>query len=215
MKVLTMMLLALGLMAPAQEEAASEASGPSPAEIHLGHVMKSMNGPPDRVGLLEILEAETAVALQHAELMVSDPADLDSMKRHAAHVGHALDPSSQEKGPGKGYGLEKAASWVDKKSKLMTRSEGATEAMNTHSVHISASAANVVGWAKAALAEVEKIAAAETAEVAAASAKRLHELVSFIESGTDADGDGRVGWQEGEGGVAQVRQHLEILTGAS
>ena len=215
MKVLTMILLGLGLTAPVQEEAASEASGPSPAEIHLSHVMKSMNGPPDRVGLLEILEAETAVAVQHAELMASDPADLDSMKRHAAHVGHAIDPASQEKGPGKGYGLEKAAGWVEKKSVLMSRSEGVTDSMTTHSAHVRASAANVAGWAKMALAEIEKIAAAETAEVAAASASRVRELVSWIENGTDADGDGRVSWQEGEGGVAQVRQHLELLAGAS
>lgn len=42
----------------------------------------------------------------------------------------------------------------------------------------------------------------------------LTELVSLTEAmlnGVDADGDGRIGWQEGEGGLAQAARHLELL----
>ena len=36
-------------------------------------------------------------------------------------------------------------------------------------------------------------------------------LTDAIVNGVDADGDGRVGWQEGEGGLAQATQHLGLL----
>jgi len=47
-------------------------------------------------------------------------------------------------------------------------------------------------------------------DVAAAVAE-LASLTNAMVEGVDADGDGRIGWQEGEGGLAQASTHLQIL----
>ena len=58
--------------AQTNEESSGEGDGPSPSQIHIGHVMTSMNGTPDRVGLLEILIQEAEIAAQHAALAARD-----------------------------------------------------------------------------------------------------------------------------------------------
>ena len=50
----------------------------------------------------------------------------------------------------------------------------------------------------------------EPLDVAAAVAE-LAPLTAAIDEGVDADGDGRIGWQEGEGGLAQAATHLQLL----
>lgn len=73
--------------------------------------------------------------------------------------------------------------------------------------------------------EADSTAAAEEADSAAAEepeaapepvdyAALLGELVTLTDAmlnGVDANGDGRIGWQEGEGGLAQATQHLGLL----
>ena len=80
--------------------------------------------------------------------------------------------------------------------------------------HVSTSAKNVVNWSKAILAESDKVLAAETAEAAAEPTKRIAELTQHILEGTDADEDGKIGWQAGEGGIAQAKAHLGFLMGS-
>lgn len=64
--------------------------------------------------------------------------------------------------------------------------------------------------------EADEEEAAESPEplTAAEIEALLTEIVSLTEAmlnGVDADGDGRIGWQEGEGGLAQAARHLELL----
>jgi len=202
-------LLAVG-SAPRQESEAG--SDMTPSQIHIGHVMTSMNGTPDRVGLIDALTTEAEIAAQHATLAASDLTDLDAMKRHTKHVRHALDPSTEEGGPGKGFGVIRAADGVSTHVKLAARSDGAADRTKTHAVHIATSADNVSMWSKAALAEAEKVLAAETAEAASESMTKIATLMEQLQSGTDANEDGKVSWESGEGGIAQARQHLEIMT---
>ncbi len=52
------------------------------------------------------------------------------------------------------------------------------------------------------------------AEDAAEAAELLEEMTALTAAtveGVDADGDGRIGWQEGEGGLAQATTHLGLL----
>lgn len=207
------LVLAAGLSFQAGEpaEQTSEPEAMPPAHIHIKHVLETVNGPPDQVGYLTILEEEAQIARRHAELAAADPADLEAMKTHVHHVRHAVDPSTEEKGPGKGFGLLRSAKSVESKMKLAVASEGSTENIERHSTHVATSAGNVVRWAEAILAESEKVLAAETAEAAAPSTQRIAELTRFILEGHDADEDGQVSWQQGEGGIPQARQHAELM----
>ena len=66
----------------------------------------------DGMGLLPVAQAEAAIAAQHANLAISKPSDIDSIRLHSGHVLHAIDPVAIEAGPGLGYGLERAAGGV-------------------------------------------------------------------------------------------------------
>lgn len=182
-----------------------------PAFVHLGHVATSINGTPDGVGLMEASELEASVAASHAKLAAGDLTNLEGMQNHTRHVRHAIDPSKEPKGPGKGYGLLRGAKGVATHIMLATRSQGATDAMTTHAPHINASASNAADWAEAIVTESDKVLAAESAEAAAPAVQKIVELTQSIVDGVDADGDGKTTWQAGEGGLAQARQHLSLL----
>ena len=192
---------------PAQESV-------SPAMIHVNHVARAINGTPDGVGLLQAAEMEAEVASSHAALAASDPTNLEGMQNHVRHVRHAVDPTKEAKGPGKGYGLERAAKGASTHILLATRSSGVHDAIKTHAPHISASASNAAGWAGEILTESDKVLAAETAEAAAPAVQRIVELTQWIADGVDADGDGKTSWMTGEGGLAQASQHLSLLVSA-
>lgn len=183
----------------------------SPAHTHMGHVADGFRGTPDEGGLLPTAVAEATVAAQHASLAANDPANLDAMKRHAGHVLNALDPTVVESGPGAGYGVKAAATGAQRHIQLAAEAEGASDNVKTHSTHIATAAGNAVTWTDEAIEIAQNIQAATSAEAAAALIEDLVRVTTAIASGTDANGDGRVGWQEGEGGLAQAAQHMTLM----
>ena len=70
------------------------------AHNHIGHVMDQWRDTPEMAGFLPAAIAEAQIAARHASLAASDPSNLDSIKRHTAHVLHAVDPTQIENGPG-------------------------------------------------------------------------------------------------------------------
>ncbi len=210
---LTLAAPALALLAPARSPLVAQeaATKPPPAHIHIRHAAESFRGTPDGMGLLPTAIAEAEVAVRHALLAAADPTDLDAMKRHAGHVLHALDPTALEAGPGLGYGMtraaERAAHWVE----LAMAADGGGDALATHGPHVATAARAAAGAGEEAAALAKQIMEAESADAAAALLDRLTQLTERMAQGTDADGDGRVSWQETEGGLAQARQHLDLL----
>jgi hypothetical protein len=172
-------------------------SASAQAMAHLGHVMESWNDTPGKVGLITILEQEAKIANQHANYGKSNPAT------HMPHVRHALDASSESGGPGKGYGVLKAAMGVAAHMKFAAESPDATDSIKAHSVHIITSANNVVAWAKEAM--------GMSKDTSSASMSKVEEITGWILNGRDADGDGKISWEEGEGGLAQMKQHLGFI----
>lgn len=206
---------------------------------HLHHVSIAFRGTPDGQGLLATALAEAEIAVQHAALAAQAPEDLDAVKRHAGHVLHALDPSATESGPGLGYGAIKASERTAHYIALAARSDGAVPPIETHAEHIETAARNAAANGTAAaelLREILETEAAEetteteepaeTAETEEAEEndeakgvpELLEEVVDLLTAmleGTDVDGDGRIGWQEGEGGLAQASTHLGLLRRAA
>jgi len=183
----------------------------NPARAHMGHVLDAMNGTPDGAGLLPTAMAEAAIAEQHAGLAAKMSGDLDAMKRHAGHVLHAVDPSAEAQGPGKGYGVKKAAAGIGTHIGLAATSEGASDNVKMHATHVAGAAESVVGRCDEIAALVSQIRAATSAADAAPLAARLHELAQQLTAGADANGDGRIGWQAPEGGLAQAQQHMGFM----
>lgn len=194
-------------MVGAQQPKAAE----SPAHNHIGHVMTSWKDTPNTAGLLPTAAAEAEVAATHAKLAAKAPADLDGMKRHAGHVLNALDPSLEPKGPGAGYGVKKAAAGARQHVQLAAKMEGASKAITTHADHVATSMSNVLEWTDEAIATAQKIQASTSASDAAPLVAELVAQTTAINEGLDADKDGKIGWQKGEGGLAQARTHMGLM----
>ena len=189
---------------------APQISAQSAAHRHIGHVADMWRDTPDQVGLLVAAQMEAEVATQHAAL-AAESGDLAGIQRHTTHVLHAIDPSTSERGPGKGYGLIKAASGAVQHIGMAGGSDDASNAVKNHSTHVAASAQNVVTWAEAIVEKAALVASAPDMEAAKALAEEIATMTQAILSGTDADGNGRVTWQEGEGGLEQAATHLGLM----
>jgi hypothetical protein len=207
---------------PGQQQAAAQPAGgrqgsggdagaAAQGNPHIGHVVNAFNDTPNGQGLLPVALAEARLAAQHAALGARNTSNLESMKQHAAHVLHAVAPTTVEKGPGQGYGVKKAAAAVASHIELAARAQGASQAVSTHAMHIATAARNTVQRADKVIALVKQIQAATTAEEAAKLMNQLVPLTEQLVAGVDANADGRIGWQEGEGGLQHVEEHVNLL----
>jgi hypothetical protein len=180
-------------------------------QAHIGHVMDSFGATPDKQGLLPTALAEAKIAAQHAAFAAKTPDNLDAMKLHAGHVLHALDPSVEAQGPGLGYGVKRAAQGVAQHIQLAAKSEGASKNVLTHAAHVAASATNVAQWSDELVALAQKVRGASSAADAAPLVAQLQTRSQQLMSGVDANNDGRISWEPGEGGLQQAQQHMELL----
>lgn len=178
---------------------------------HIGHVTTSYVDTPDKAGLLVIAFAEAAVASQHAALATRTPNDLAAMKLHAGHVLHALDPALQKTGPGKGFGLRKAAGGVAQHIELAAKETGASGNVKIHATHIAAAARGALSRVDQAVALIKQIQDATDAKAASSLIAQLASLCSQLTSGADSNADGRVDWGNGEGGLQQAQEHVQLL----
>ena len=178
---------------------------------HIGLVMDAWNGTPDGVGLLPAAIEEARIAAQHASLAAKDPSNLDSIKRHTAHVLHAVDPTQIENGPGNGYGVKQGAEGAAKHIQAAANTDGASNAIQTHATHVATSAQNTVSRVDEIVALAQKIEMAQSASAASGLVADLNTLAQQLLAGTDANGDGRTGWQEGEGGLEVAQTHANLM----
>ncbi len=198
--------LALALVAVAGVQQAA-----AQAHAHIGHVADEWNDTPEMAGLLPAAIAEARVAAQHAEFAANDPSDLDAMKRHTAHVLHAVDPTQIENGPGAGYGVKQAAEGAAKHIMAAANSDDASGAVKGHAEHVATSARNAVSRADEIVMLAQRIDMATSAGDAAPLVSQLNDLAQALLAGVDANNDGSVGWQEGEGGLEVAETHLNLM----
>lgn len=204
--------LLMGIAPLAPPPPAVTMSADANANPHIGHVMTSFSSTTNAEGLLPAAMSEAKVVIDHAALAKRNASSLDAMKLHAGHVIHAVEPVAGVSGPGTGFGLKKAAASVAQHIELAAKAPGATPAVTTHSVHIAASARNTVKRSDEILVIARKIQAATSVSEAASLVDQLVKICGFLLPGADANGDGKIGWEDGEGGLAHVGQHLGLMT---
>ena len=187
------------------------AQAPNMAHTHIGHVMTSFGDTPDKAGLLPTAAAEAATAAQHAALGAKAAANLMAMQLHAGHVIQCIDPSIVAMGPCKGYGVKKAATAALNHIGLAAKADAASAGVKTHTTHVSASLENTIKRADEVVATAQKIRAATTAEQAAPLAAELQKQTEQLTAGVDANNDGTIGWQAGEGGLTAATTHMHLM----
>ena len=201
--------------APAPAAAPAQELPPGPMGAHIGHVLVSFGDTPDKVGLLTIAKQEAEIATQHAGFAARTPTNLESMQRHAGHVLHALDPSLESMGPGKGYGLKKGATGVAAHIEMAAKVETAPAGVRTHAEHVATAARSTLSRADEIIALAQKIRAAKTAEEAAGLVAQMASLCAQLAAGVDLNADGRIMWNNGEGGLQQAEEHMKLLLAAA
>ena len=73
------------------------------------------------------------------------------------------------------------------------------------------SARNTVDRSDQLLALAQKVQAATTAAEAAAIVSQMASLADQLIAGFDANADGRITWEHGEGGLQQCDEHLKLM----
>lgn len=178
---------------------------------HIGHVTTSYVDTPDKSGLLPMAFAEAQIAAQHASLATRTPMDLAAMQLHAGHVLHALDPSIVAMGPGKGYGFRKAAGGVAQHIELAAKEPSASGNVKIHATHIAGAARGALARMELAIDIAQKIRDAKDAATASGLLGQLVSICGQLTAGADTNADGRIDWGNGEGGLQQAQQHIQLL----
>ena len=201
-------LLAVGLFSAQPALAGSE------AHAHIGHVMTEWKDTPDGQGLLPTAVAEVDIAVQHAGLAARKPGDLAWMQTHSGHVLNAIDPSVEAEGPGLGYGVVAATEGAISHVGFAAESGDASDAVKTHAVHVAASGQNTLDRAAEIIALVRQVQAAQAPGQARPLVEKIEVLTLQLRAGDDANGDGSVSWEAGEGGLDQAMAHMGFMMDA-
>ena len=178
--------------------------------MHLGHITESWGDTPGKVGLITILEEEAQIAATHAKLAISNKEDLKNVRMHIAHVENAVDPSVVKSGPGKGYGVIKAAQGIATHMGFAAGAD-AGDSLKMHSVHVIQCAKNVERWANEIMTKSGYIKGGASDVASQFYADEVADMTGWILNGRDANGDGKISWEEGEGGLAQMKAHLGYI----
>jgi hypothetical protein len=173
--------------------------------------MNAFGDTPEGRGLLPTAMTEARTAAQHAALAARDTGNLDAMKLHAGHVLNAIDPTIIAKGPGLGYGVKRAALGIAMHADLAAKSAGASQAAVMHAGHVAVSARSTVQRADQIVAVAKQIQAATSASAAVSLVSQLVSLTTELTGGRDANADGKVTWQESEGGLQQCDEHARLM----
>jgi hypothetical protein len=182
------------------------------SHAHIKHVSTSWGDTPNKMGFMDTAIAEAKIAAQHASFAVKKTDDLGWMKMHTKHVIHAVDASKIDKGPGLGYGVIKAAMGIAKHINLAASSPEASDHLKLHSVHVATSANNTVARGQKIITLSEELAASNSTSEAAGLMQKINILSQQLLNGEDANGDGKITWQEGEGGLLEAQKHLGFIT---
>jgi hypothetical protein len=162
-----------------------------PPNSHVAHVATAFPQAPGGRGLVATATTDAGTGVLHANFAAGDLSDLASMRRHAAHVLHTLEPAGQA-GPGTGFGLIRSLDAV-----------AAHAEMAVGAVDASARAAEAAAVAR-------ELQEATSIRRAAPLVAELRLLMYRIAEGGDTDRDGNLDL-DGEAGLQQLEAHVYLL----
>ena len=201
------------LGAPLVDAGAQEVA-PETAHAHILQVVNPEAASVAELGFLRQAVGEAGTAAEYASFAAGGqerPGDLVAMKTHAGNVLHALDPTRIENGPGLGFGLLEASRRTIAHVQMAARAPDASDNLRTHARHVTSCVRNTLERARRMLEITERILATGSAEEADQLSDELNDLGFQLRNGVDANGDGRVTWQEGEGGLYDAQEHVQLL----
>ncbi len=223
--IIAALVLAIGSVRAQQAPA-------DPAQVHIDHVMKSWNDTPEKMGLLPAAIADAKIAEDNAHSTDLE-GRINDFILYGGYALNALDPGPQTQAllktayarlpvtdprlenpvPGSGYGVKKAVAGALRHVQLAADSDGASDTVKMHAMHVTTSLKNVATWTDQAIAATQKILVAKSAADGQPLVTELENLAVRIAQGYDANHDGRIGWEAGEGGLQQAEAHMHLMMG--
>jgi hypothetical protein len=186
-------------------------SQPAHAQQKQSHayLLQVMTG--DGKGYLPMAEAEVQTALIQATLALRKPDDLAHLQAQARAAQHAIDPSRIKEGPGRGFGVRKAAEGVVSYVTAAGKSPDASEKIRSYSRRVAVSAENVIVRADRITDLLGKVERMKTAKNAARVMHLVRRMCQEILLGKDTNKDGEVSWKKHEGGLAQAKRYTTVM----
>lgn len=187
------------------------AAAPATAQQKQSHAYLLQVMTPDGKGFLPMAEAEAQTALVQVTIGLRDAENLDHLKEYARAAQHAIDPVRIKTGPGRGYGVKKAAEGIAAYITAAGKSPDASEKVQSYSRWVATSAENVVERADRITDLLGKVENMKTAKNAARVMALVRGMCQEALLGKDANKDGDVSWKKHEGGLAQARRYLLVM----
>ena len=223
--------LALCVVAWWGRGASAQQAPASQARMHIGHVMTSWRDTPGMKGFLPAAMDDARIAEENAHKTDLE-GRINDFILYSGYTLNALDPTPENKAliqaaytrlptgadprlkveiPGTGYGLKKAVAGALQHVQFAAKAPDASENAKMHAAHVSASLTNVVQWTDRAIELARKILTAKNVAEGQPLVTELEDTTVHINNGFDANKDGQIGWEAGEGGLEQALAHMELM----
>ena len=166
---------------------------------------------PDGKGYLPMAEAEVQTALVQVTLALRKPDDLEHMKTQAKAAWHAIEPGRIKEGPGRNFGVKKAAQGIVTYVTAAGKSPDASEKVRSYARWVATSADNVIKRSDRIADLLGKVTRMKTAKNAARVMRLVRRMCQEILLGKDTNKDGKVSWKKHEGGLAQAKHYTTVM----
>jgi hypothetical protein len=185
---------------------------PTIAHTHIGHAVTGWHDTPDKGGLLITAEGEAAIGYDHAGFAQEATAAPDQLREHVRHVLHAYAPERTTPGPGLGYGVCNALDGALSHLEFAANSDDATDNVRNSVKEIRAN--SKILREKCALVPVlaEEIRATDSEVDALILTEELRKITDEVKNGIDVNGNGVVGDNAAEYGIATIHRNLDRMT---
>lgn len=198
--------LVLGTLASVAVSALPSQAAQKQSHAYLLQVMT-----PDGKGYLPMAEAEVYTALVEVKTALRTPEDLEKLRAGAKSAQHAIDPIRIKEGPGRGFGVKKAAEGIISYVTAAGKSPDASEKVRSYARWVSTSAENVVVRADRITDLLGKVMRMKTAKNATRVLRLVRRMCQEILLGKDTNKDGKVSWKKHEGGLAQAKRYTTVM----
>ena len=209
----TVLIVPTGLGASWQSSVLPETAIPPEAQLHLAHLVESFPDAPGEASLLKIAMLEGEIAAAWVRVAGVDTLDVNRMIAAMTHVIHAIDPTEVQSGNGMGYGFRRAAKNIQTQADMLQIAvpDTLSPAIAFHVPFVSHAAYIAQARADDVITLARQIQSARDVNSTIPLIKRLAEAIRAMMYGEDADGDGRIGRNEAEVGLAQAAYHLSLV----
>lgn len=184
---------------------------PEAARVEIDYLLASYFDTPNALGIIPTGMAEAEIATEQIRLAGRDSTNLNAMIRGAYAVLNTIDPNVVGSGPGLGYGFRRAAEAVVTHIGLATAVDSIPETLRFHAEYVARASRSASAIADEAIATAQELQRASSPAAARGLLRVLRRQVREMAWGGDRDRDGRIGYSDGELGLAQATYHLELV----